>query len=1667
MRNHISKEHFGSLKSFIKSKSFKVRVALVIFTSVFLFNAIPYFSGSGLNSAKPIAPFANGVFPESIDTELDATYRVAFPNLTFFYPITFKMVPNQETVVLGQLNGVIFTFDNDETTTDKNVLLDLSGEVGLVSDGGFLGLTIHPEFDAPTNPKNFFYVYYTTKNGCGQDLPGFGQYTGQSCTYSDNEFQGNFLILEKFEVNPNTMTVVTNSRTTILRNKMYGTTHYGGGLDFGNDGFLYLTTGEMGSWSRAQDIANNLAGGVLRLDVDKKGGSISHAPIRKKQSIPIPNPLYNAGNPSCPEFLPGEISGLEYFIPNDNPFSDSTPGSLTSIYGQPNLTTSDPNDVYLVGDFYEEYYALGLRNPFRMTKDKLTGTFYIGDVGLDSQEEIDILEAGVNYGWPEYEGLIDGPGCDPNGNLFNLMPHKQPMSAFSSSDANSITGGFVYRGTGIPELYGKYICADYGSGDEIFSVDVTTGQYVEIATLTDVISFGEDNDGELYLLKLGNPTNIFKLIDDDVNGGGAAPILLSETGIFTNLPTLDPATTLTPIDGFVPYELYESFWSDGALKKRWIAVPNNDGVHSGPAEQIKYSEYGEWEFPPGTVVIKQFDLPIDDNDSSIIKKIETRFSVMGNDGKMYFLTYNWNDDQTDAVLQTTSLNEPVEITTIGGGTRTQMWHFPSNSECIDCHNDANKGNLGLRARYLNTEYDYSTHDSSGQISNQLVTLSHLGILDQPITDTDTPNILSNKSLQDPEATINEKARSYLDLNCAYCHRHDNSNRAEFDLRVFNSLEATELLTAGILNPLNIDPNEEIVYAGDASKSILYHRMNSVNPNVMMPPLAKTIIDQPAVDLIEAWIDQLDGNSTNTPNGPNPVSNLALLTSAQLSGSVSSGRGTPLDILYDPSVDDYKVITQFSEYGVPLNGSGSNLGTVNAENGFYWRVDWPSPKFVNYITFGGSYPNQRQQYTMWRVSYLRNGVWHTIEEGQGGWIDNSTGNNWSDTAIYEWDGTNEAPVYAEALRLQLYSDGTNDLYRIHLRGRGGNTQFSNGADVNTTPKASLMQFLPYDNFTTIDTIVAETQSTCNITDNTYSQELTVTYSNPPATGTLIINEQTFPITNSPQTLTLTGLDADGLEVDIEADFTDGYNSFYKDVNVFTAPSNCRNILIGVDETMIINGDYEVSSEGSIEILEGGSLTVNGNLTVNGQVNLNSISNKYSSLIVNGSSTGNIFYKRHVNGYNGVTGNDLISSPLTGENFGNFSSNNPNLYENPNNTQQKLFGPFNEFTGEYEIYSTMANDNTTLINGEGYRAARDTSEDALNGTTLTFYGGIETGVVSRNITTSGSSFDGWNLIGNPYSSYIDFDTFFNTIRTQLNIGAYQAIYGYDGDSSNGWTILNLNNIDTGQLIAPGQGFFVKSKSGGGTITFAPEIRVKGSADDFISGRTVSQNYGHLKLKASTINSDFYTDLYFNNNASTGLDPGYDAAFYGNTPPPFSLYTFLADNDDTPLTIQSLNDSALINGKVALGIHAIRGQEITINISESNLPDSINVYLEDASTNTFTLLSSENYTFTTTTNLTSNGRFFLNFESETLSTDKVSFEDLMIIANQKNRTVEIIGELLGKTWLNLYDIHGRTVVTKQLDISSTQQIINTSHLNSGIYIVELKTESGNKRIQKLMIK
>ena len=840
----------------MKKNYTSLKKILLLTLTIGLLSFAPFFVGSGLDNPEPIRALLNGNFPDISPS--GEPYVEVFPSLKFDSPLTFTPVPNSDVLIVGQRDGKIYWFNNDPNVATKNLLDDMSDEVGVVWDGGFLGLSIHPQFGQSAD-KDYFYIFYTTKDGQGRDYPnafidGFG---------CDNEpFYGGFLILKRIEVDPNNFSVKPNSELVMMKMRLFGATHRGGGISFGKDGFLYIPTGDQTAYSKPQNTTTNLDGGVLRIDVDMDS-SKSHAPIRR---------LPQGGR------FNDEISGVGYYIPNDNPFL------------RPD------------GSRFEEYYSIGHRNPHRMTMDRATGTFYIGEIGESTHEEVNVLKKGKNYGWPIYEGYQYSGRCT---SMLDNMSHEGPLVAFPRSQANAIIGGYVYRGTAMPNYYGKYICADYGTGEEIWAVDTVSGDYEIITQFspTNIISFGEDNDGELYLLSQGNNVSLYKLRQNG-EPEGDYPILLSETGIFMNLETLEPN------EGVIPYDMIESFWSDGAEKKRWMAIPN-DGSHNTAAEQISFSQDGDWQFPEGSVLIKHFELPIDENDPSITKRLETRISVKTTSGSFYYLVYKWNDAGTDAELLESGLEENVQITKEDGSIAFQKWTYPARQDCISCHNPATGGTLGPRTRYLNSEY---TYEKTGRTANQLVTLSHLGILNQNITDASTETFQTYKALDDQTASLDDRARSYLDLNCAYCHRPGGTGeRAQFDLRLANDIYQTGLFSAVANTPIGVD-GEKILVPGDASKSILYHRTNSTDPTIMMPPIAKTKVDEKAVILLEEWINQMD------------APDLCVASGTILMQSYDGIEGVKLNDLFDaPNYPDNPSTTiELNSFEIPTN-IGDNYG----------------------------------------------------------------------------------------------------------------------------------------------------------------------------------------------------------------------------------------------------------------------------------------------------------------------------------------------------------------------------------------------------------------------------------------------------------------------------------------------------------------------------------------------------------------------------------------------------------------------------------------------------------------------------------------------------------------------------------------------------------------------
>ncbi|WP_460217906.1 T9SS type A sorting domain-containing protein [Psychroserpens sp. MEBiC05023] len=519
--------------------------------------------------------------------------------------------------------------------------------------------------------------------------------------------------------------------------------------------------------------------------------------------------------------------------------------------------------------------------------------------------------------------------------------------------------------------------------------------------------------------------------------------------------------------------------------------------------------------------------------------------------------------------------------------------------------------------------------------------------------------------------------------------------------------------------------------------------------------------------------------------------------------------------------------------------------------------------------------------------------------------------------------------------------------------------------------------------------------------------------------------------------------------------------------------------GSDNAYVLDGTYNVgtnielnnlyiNSAGTTTVTAGQSITTSSGLVNEGTLELNSSSTSYSSLIAD-NVDGTVIYNRHVNQFadtGSTTGNnDLVAAPVTDVNqtFLALRTANADL---PSGTiggvPSFLFGPFDNNTDEYINY-TAADDASLVESGIGYR----TASIAATGSTFRFVGDVETGTSLIPITVGTAS--DFNLIGNPYPSYLKLADFLTANNSEFNV-ANSGVYGYAGDITDGFTIWNQAYSDANPtaVITPGQGFFVSAKAGGGTITFSPSMRSIGTTDDFILGRNDgSQLLAHLKLEMSNTSDIFKTDIYFNDNASLGMDSGYDSALFGHTIPEFALYSHLVENNaGLNLGVQTVNYNAINDVIIPLGVHANQGEQLTFRISETDILDGIDVYLEDTVTNTFTLLTETDYVITPNSNLSGTGRFFVRFSGDALSISENSFDTIQIYTTTSPKTLFIKGELNTATKAAIYDIQGRVILSTELDTTTTDNQIDISNMSPGIYVVTLNNGIQQKS-QKVIIK
>ncbi len=735
--------------------------------------------------------------PASLPAATGYTTENALGALNFTTPIAVRTQPGRnDRLFVVERTGSIQLVDVSGSVPTKSTFFSLStflqgrGEP-LTNDGecGFLSMEFHPNYAS----NGLFYVFYTIK---------------VSNVYHQR--------IARFKVpggNPNAATSFAQADATASHRPLVtqvdaASNHNGGDLHFGPDGYLYASVGDEGGandqFNNARFINKDFFGAILRFDVDEDGsGNVVGHP---GSVAPNSHPAVNPG---------------AYRIPADNPFLGAT---------------SHHDQTFAANTVRTEIYATGMRNPFRFSFDRLSGRLFVGDVGQDAWEEVDIITKGADGGWSWREGthaFTSGPAPSTppaNANFTPLPPIYDYGHGSGSFQGNCVTGGIVYRGSRLTDLYGKYVFGDYVSG-HLWALrgNGATWAVESVCDDNNVVAFGEDpRNGDVLLCDIADGT-VKRLVPSGTSGTNP-PALLSGTGAFADL------ATLTPNAGVVPYDPNVSFWSDYAQKSRWFSVPN-------VADRITFRTDGEWQFPAGTVWVKHFDLPLDRNaPSGARQRVETRFLVKNVAGS-YGITYRWRADGSDADLVP---EEGATATITLTNPATQTWGYPSRSDCRTCHTPVAGHALSFNTRQLNRPHPYGN-----QTPNQLQALSDAGYFTAPVAGVN--NLPAFAKATDATQSLEWRVRSYLAVNCVQCHQPGGSALGTWDARPTTPTDAANLIR-GMLNDSGGDAANRFAVPGDPAHSMVLKRVRGDAGVQRMPPLATNARNLEAETLLTAWIN---------------------------------------------------------------------------------------------------------------------------------------------------------------------------------------------------------------------------------------------------------------------------------------------------------------------------------------------------------------------------------------------------------------------------------------------------------------------------------------------------------------------------------------------------------------------------------------------------------------------------------------------------------------------------------------------------------------------------------------------------------------------------------------------------------------------------------------------
>jgi hypothetical protein len=472
-------------------------------------------------------------------------------------------------------------------------------------------------------------------------------------------------------------------------------------------------------------------------------------------------------------------------------------------------------------------------------------------------------------------------------------------------------------------------------------------------------------------------------------------------------------------------------------------------------------------------------------------------------------------------------------------------------------------------------------------------------------------------------------------------------------------------------------------------------------------------------------------------------------------------------------------------------------------------------------------------------------------------------------------------------------------------------------------------------------------------------------------------------------------------------------------------------------LIINNSAGVTATSSIKSITG-VLNVSDNsiLNADGFVTLKSTAAKTATIapIGTGVINGNVTYSRNLPTSNWY----LVSSPVSGQTY-NDDYVTANSIESGTGSNRGIAS----YTTASNTWSYLQSAGSgTFNNGQGYSVKRNASGD------ISFTGTINTADVSLAVSNAGT---GFNLIGNPFTAYLNSASFLTDNTGSLTS---QTIWVFNQGSGNYETKVT----DAAFVLAPGQGFFVRSSNG-------TNLNIAESYQASTGGTFQKVARTEVKLMMNDGTSDRFAKMYYLDNAKKGFDNGFDGETFGGIENTVDVFTNLVENNEgKKFQVQSLPIAEMETMIVTVGVKAAAGKEITFTAEALNLPGDTKVFLEDRLTNTSTRLDEANAFYKVTLNdaLNGTGRFFLHTKaSGVLSTYDLALSNTSVYATANN-TLRVVGLPSGNATLKVFSVLGKQVV--QTSFSSTGSYdISLPKLATGMYIVQLETAAGklNKKI------